>query len=188
MQTNDIKNYRQVVTLKDGANILLRPAQPEDSQRLIGLYQNASTEDIRYLRGDVKDPAVVQSWLEDLDYNRVIPLLAMVQDRVVGNATLHFRTGPERHIGELRIFLTKDLRRRGLGTRMLQTLIELARKQNLYLLIAKVVANQSKVIKAFQKLGFEHRCTFEDYFILPDGELLDLVFLTLYLREDIDEF
>ena len=188
MQISDIKNYRQIITLKDGANILLRPALPEDAECLLELYQSASVDDTRYLRENVKDPGIVQSWLQDLDYHEVIPLLAMVQERVVGNATLHFRSGPERHIGELRIFLAKDLRRRGLGTKMLKTLLELARKQNLYLLIAKVVANQSKVIKAFHKLGFEHRCTFEDYFILPDGELLDLVFLTLYLREDIDEF
>ena len=188
MQIGDIKNYRQVVTLKDGVNILLRPAVPEDEERLLAMYRDANSEDTRYMRDNVKDPSTVHDWLENLDYRTALPLLALVQERVVGHAILHIRTGPERHIGELRVFLAKDLRRRGLGTKMLQTLIDLARKQDLYILTAKVVANQIKVIKAFQKLGFGLRCTFEDYFMLPDGELLDMVVLTLYLREDIDEF
>ena len=188
MLTSEIKTYRQIVTLKDGANILLRPATPEDGDKLLELYAHASGEDTRYLRENVKDPQIVKSWCEDLDYSQTLPLLAIVQERVVGHATLHSRSGPERHIGEVRIFLAKDFRRRGLGTKMVQTLVDLARKQNLYLLVAKVVANQVKVIKAFQKLGFELRCNFENYFMLPDGDLLDLVVLIFYLRQDIDEF
>ena len=188
MLPSEIKTYRQVVTLRDGVNILLRPLARDDASKLLELYANANTEGTHYLRENVKDPRVVQGWCEDLDYRQALPLIALVQDRIVGQATLHFRSGPERHIGEVRIFLAKDFRRRGLGTKMIQTLIELARKQNLYLVIAKVVANQIKVIKAFQKLGFDKRCTFEDYFMLPDGELLDMVVLMVYLRTDIDEF
>ncbi|MGW8251603.1 MAG: N-acetyltransferase family protein, partial [Anaerolineales bacterium] len=101
---------------------------------------------------------------------------------------LHFRRGPERHIGEVRIFMAKDFRRRGLGTRMLNTLIDLAHRQNLEILLAEVVADQSKVIKAFQNLGFVLRCTFEDYFMLPDGDTRDVAMLFLRLRRKTDVF
>jgi len=188
MLVSDIKTYRQIFTLKDGVKGLLRSATIDDAEILSSLYENISADDKRFLRENVGDPKVIQGWCEDQDYRQTLPLLALVQDRVVGQATLFIRHGPERHIGEIRIFLAKDFRRRGLGSKMLGTLIDLARKKNLYLLAAKVVANQTKVIKAFQKLGFELRCTLEDYFMLPDGEMLDLVILLLYLRDDIDEF
>jgi L-amino acid N-acyltransferase YncA len=188
MQPNEVKNYRQIVTLKDGVNVLLRPLTPNDAQKLLDLYEPASPEDVRYLYDDVKNPAVVQGWCENLEYSQSLPLLALVQDRVVGQATLLFGSGPERHVGELRIFLAKDFRKRGLGTKTLQTLIDLARRQNLYLLVAKVVANQIKVIKAFQNLDFKLQCTSEDYFMLPDGELLDLVTLILYLQPQTNDF
>ena len=188
MEQNEIKIFRQIVTLRDGVNVLLRTLAPEDAQKLADLYAPATEEDMRYLQDDVKDPKVVQMWCEDLNYDNSLPLIALVQDRIVGQATLHYRKGPERHIAEVRIFLSKDFRKRGLGTKMLQTLIELARKQNLYLIVAKVVANQIKVVKAFQNLGFANLCTFEDYFMLPDGDVLDVVFLVLYLRPKVDEF
>lgn len=188
MYPEQIKNFREMLTLKDGVSVLIRPATPDDEQRLVDLFAPVSDADFRYLRDNVRDRAVIESWFESLDYSRVLPLLALFKDRVVGQATLHFRHGPERHIGEVRIFLAKDFRQRGLGTRMLNTLIDLARRKDLDLLLAEVVADQSRVIKAFQKLGFELRCTFEDYFMLPDGDTRDVAMLFLRLKRKTDVF
>ena len=188
MLPDQIKNFRDVVTLKDGVNVLLRPMTADDQPKLVDLFAPISEEDARYLRDDVKDAAVIQSWCDDLDYAHVLPLLALVKDRLVGEATLHFRTGPKRHLGEVRIFLAKDFRRRGLGSKMLNKLIDLARKQDLYTLVAEIVADQSKVIRAFQNLGFELRCVYADYFMLPDGDTRDVAILMYTLRPDIDEF
>jgi L-amino acid N-acyltransferase YncA len=188
MLPEQIKNYRDIVTLKDGVNVLLRPMTPEDEKSLVELFTPISEEDLRYLRDNVKDPAVINGWCENLDYTQVLPLLALVKDRVVGEATLHFRSGPKRHLGEVRIFLSKDFRRRGLGTKMLNKLIELARKQDLHTLIAEIVADQSKVIKAFQNIGFGLRCTYDDYFMLPDGDTRDVSILMYCLRPTVDEF
>jgi RimJ/RimL family protein N-acetyltransferase len=112
----------------------------------------------------------------------------MVGERLVGNATLHFHHGPARHRAEVRIFLSKEVRRRGLGTRLLQALIDLAKRRNLYLLEAEILADQTNVIKAFKKLGFEQQCNLDDYFMLPDGEFRDVAHLILELRETGGEF
>jgi len=183
-----IENYRNVVTLKDGVRVLLRPMTAVDEQQLVNLFAPISNEDLRYLRDNVRDPAVVQGWCQTIDYSRVLPLVALVNERIVGEATLHFRHGPKRHVGELRIFMAKDFRRRGLGSKMLETLIELARKQDLHILAAEIVADQSKVIKAFKNLGFELCVVCEDYFMLPDGDTRDVAMLMMPLRPSIDEF
>jgi RimJ/RimL family protein N-acetyltransferase len=188
MLTNQIVAYRAIYTLKDGCNVLLRPMTQDDEQSLVELFSSASNEDVRYLRDDVKNEQLVRSWCENLDYVKVLPLLALVKERVVGQATLHFHKGPERHVGSVRIFLAKDFRRRGLGTKVINTLTELARKQDLHILVAEVVADQSKVIKAFQQLGFELRCTFDDYFMLPDGDTRDVAILMKSLISRADEF
>jgi len=188
MLPEQLKKFRDIVTLKDGVSVLLRPMTPEDEEHLLELFSPVSEEDLRYLRDNVKDPQVVRSWCQNLDYSRVLPLLALVKDRVVGQASLHFRSGPKRHLGEVRIFLARDFRRRGLGSRMLSTLIELARRQGLHTLVAEIVADQSKVIKAFQNLCFVLRCTFEDYFMLPDGDTRDVAILIYCLRPKLDEF
>jgi L-amino acid N-acyltransferase YncA len=188
MLPEQIKNYREIITLRDGANVLLRPMTAEDEKGLIDMFAPVSDDDLRYLRDNVRDPAVIQGWCRKMDYARVLPLLAIVKDRVVGQITLHFRKGPRRHIGEVRIYLTVDFRQRGLGTKMLKTVIELARKQSLHILVAEIVTEQPQVIKAFQNLGFILRCTFEDFFMFPDGDLRDSVILTLPLKPKSYEF
>jgi len=37
-------------------------------------------------------------------------------------------------------------------------------------------------------MGFTQICLFEDYFMLPDGELRDVVYLALRLQKVEDEF
>ena len=180
--------FRQVVTLRDGARVLLRPLTADDRQALLDLFLPVSMEDRRFMRHNVNDPAVIQGWIDALDYDKVFPLVAVVGDRIVGDATLHFFEGPSRHRAEIRIFMAKDFRRRGLGTKLLQALIELAKRRSLYLLEVQSVSDQVNDVKSFQKVGFEARCSFEDYFMLPDGELRDTVHLILRLRAVEDEF
>jgi L-amino acid N-acyltransferase YncA len=188
MLPKQIINYRNLVVLKDGSKVLLRALTPDDNENLTKMFSQASNGDVRFLRDDVKDPAVIESWCEGVDYSRVLPIVAVVQNHVVGLASLHFGSGPERHIGGIRIYLAREYRRRGLGTKMVLALIDLARKHGLFLLEAEVVASQNKVIKAFQNMGFQLCCTFEDYFMLPDGGTQDVARLILNLNPKSDEF
>jgi len=176
--------YRQVVTLRDGTRVLLRPLTHEDRQSLIDLFAPISAEEKRYFRTNVNDPEIVGGWVDALDYEKVLPVIAVFGNRIVGDATLHFRHGPAHHIAELRIFLSKDFRHRGLGGRMLQAMIDLAKRRNLLFIEAEVVSEQAHIIKAFQSVGFISKCVFEDYFMLPDGELLNLAHLVLRLRNE----
>jgi acetyltransferase len=180
--------YRQIVTLSDGGRVLLRPLTADDRQGLIDLFTPQPDEETRYLRHNVRDEDLINAWIDTLDYESVFPLVAAVNERILGNATLHFNEGPGRHRAEVRIFLTNEIRRRGVGTRMIQGLIEIARRRNIYLLEAQIVADQTPVIKAFKNLGFEQQCVLEDYFMLPDGDLRDVAHLVLRLRASRGEF
>lgn len=188
MLPDQIKNYREMVTLKDGTYVLLRPMTGEDAQRLKEFYSAVGDDDLRYFRHYVKDPAVIEDWCRHLDYDKALPVLALAKDRVVGSASLHFFEGPKRHVGEIRLFLAKDYRKRGLGTKMIRSLIDLGRKQGLCILIAEVVADMGRVVKAFEQLGFKQQVTLRDYFQFPDGEYSDVVLMVMSLRPQMDEF
>jgi RimJ/RimL family protein N-acetyltransferase len=107
---------------------------------------------------------------------------------MVGSASLHSFEGPKRHVGELRLFLAKDYRGRGLGTKMIRGLLEIARKEGLCLLQVEVIADQPKVIKAFESLGFKCQARLDEYFLFPDGDPHDVVLMTMSLRPKTDEF
>lgn len=180
--------YRQVFTLKDGARILIRPLTRDDRQALIDLFGPISLDDVRYMRHDVRDNQVISGWVEGLDYTKVFPLVAVFGSRIVGLASLHLNQGPARHRAEVRVFLPKDFRHRGVGSRLLQGLVELAKRHNLYMIEAQIPSDQTPIIRSFQNLGFEPKTTFDDYFMLPDGDLRDVTHLILRLRASDDQF
>jgi len=188
MVTKEDLIFRQVTTLRDGIRILLRPLTADDRAALMDLYLPVPPEEAQYLRHKITEPEVITAWTDNIDYENVFPLVAVIGDRIVGNATLHHNMGPARHRAEVRIFLAKDFRRRGLGSRLMYALIEIAKKRGLHMLEAQIVSNQVDVIKAFQKIGFETAMILEDYFILPDGELRDVNFMILRLRAPENDY
>ncbi len=188
MLPEQIKNFREMITLKDGAYILLRALLQVDKAPLSEFYNAVTEDDLRYFRHYVKNGNMIEEWCDHLDYSQVLPIVALAKDRVVGSASLHFFSGPKRHIGEVRLFLSKDFRKRGLGMKMIRALIDLARKQGLSILVAEVIADMSKVVKAFEQLGFKSQACLDDFFMFPDGDVCDVILMTMPLRPKVDEF
>lgn len=188
MVTKDDIVFRQLLTLSDGGRVLLRPLTAEDKGQLIELFQQVSPEDLRYMRHNVTDKELISNWVDNLDYDQVLPIVAVINERLVGSATLHFFEGPSRHRAEVRIYLAKEVRRRGVGSRMIQALVDIAKRRNIYMIEARIINEQATVIRAFQNLGFVRKCILDNYFILPDGELRDVAHLILRLRDSSEEF
>jgi len=185
---DQLVRYRKVKTLADGSRLLLRPLQKEDKQALADLFRRASREDLEWFRSDAADPKVVETWVDHLDYRRVFPLVAFVGDQLVGDATLHFGEHYHSHMAWVRIFLDQAYRRRGIGTLMVQSLIEIARRVGLQQLYGEIVTPQQQLIKGFLDLGFRVEVTLRDYFITSTGETLDMAILVLRLIDNSGEF
>lgn len=181
--------YRKVKTLADGSRVLLRPLTKNDGKALLDLFSRASQDDLEYFRDDASDPAVIENWIDHLDLRRVYPLVATVDDKIVGDATLHFGKRYHRHLAWVRIFLDRSYRRRGIGTLLLSSLIEIARHVGLQQLTTEVVNTQHNLIKALQDLGFQHEVTLRDYFIASSSEdTMDMSMMVLRLVERSGEF
>ncbi len=177
-----VKVYRKFVNTSNRLRVLLRPMAANDQDAVSKMFcQQASDQDVRFLKDDIRDPELIPTWFANLDYERVVPLLALHGDCLVGDATLHRRSGSERHIGELRIFLAKEFRGVGLGMQLLKELIEIGREMGLHMLVAEVVSAELAVVKAFRKLGFVRHAEFDDYFMDVDDVLHDVSFMVLPL-------
>lgn len=171
--------YRKFVTLKNGKRVMFRFLNEQDRDNLIRLFQEAPEEDTRFLKQDVKDVKLVNYWVDHINYRKVLPLVAvdLEDNRIVADATLHRGKHSAKHIGEIRIFVSRPFRNLGLGSLMLEELINLARKEGLQWLKAEIIADHKKVIKAFREKGFEHRATLDDYFLRKDGMTHDVVLM-----------
>lgn len=171
--------YRKFITLSNGKRVMFRFLTDKDREGLIQLFQEAPDEDTRFLKQDVKDLKLVNAWVDHIDYRKILPLVAvdMADNRLIADATLHRGKHAAKHIGEVRVFVSRLFRNLGLGSLMLEELISLALKDNLQWLKAEVLADHKKVIKAFRSKGFEIRATLDDYFIRKDGVTHDVVLM-----------
>ncbi len=179
---DQLVNYRHLVTLPDGLRVLVRPLVPKDRDALVALFTNLGAAETQFFRSKITNPEVVAGWAEKPDYTKVFPLVAVVGDRIVGNSTLHLGTGYTRHVAEIRIFLAREFRRRGLGSALIKGQLEIAHKLGLHQVVAEVVENTPQVIHAFERLGFERQFVWKDQFMTSDGETLDMIVLVNFLR------
>jgi len=183
--------YRKFVTLRNGKRVMFRFLNEQDRESLIQLFQEAPEEDTRFLKQDVKDLKMVNYWIDHINYRKVLPLAAvdLEDNRLIADATLHRGKHAAKHLGEVRIFVSRPYRNLGLGSMMLEELIHLAFQENLLLLKAEVLADHKKVIKAFRAKGFEIKATLEDYFIRKDGVTHDVVLMMRHvMKKDEAEF
>jgi ribosomal protein S18 acetylase RimI-like enzyme len=178
-----LAGYPKQVTLQTGATVTIRPMVKEDAGKLYEFLSRVPREDRLFLRDDVSDRSVIDTWAEELDYDTVLPLVAEVGGRIVGDATLHRRKfGWTSHVGKLRVVIDKEYRGNGLGTAMVEELVAIAKDAGLEQLVAELMANQRAAIAAFRRLGFEKEAVFYNYVKDQTGEERNLVVMIKNLQ------
>lgn len=148
--------------LKDGTIVTLRPMVKEDEEGLFDFFQKLPDELTLFIRHNVKDRAVIRDWAERLNYNRVLPLLALKDDDIIGDASLHrVSHGWKRHIGRVRVVVAPDYQRRGLATLMLNELVTLGHELGLEKLWAEIPLDSPGAIRACRNAGFVCKAVIE---------------------------
>jgi acetyltransferase len=174
--------FPQEAALRDGRRLMIRPFTEIDAPGLRGLFRRLPADVRRFAWDNIDDPAVVQRWAGNIDYGKVLPLLALHGRTVVADATLHRRDhGPLRKVGRLKWLLDPDYRGQGLGTTLVNTLIGIAREQGLRHLTTLLIADlEADAVATLTDLGFESM-SIPGYGTDPDGVQHDMVKLILEL-------
>lgn len=181
---NTLGNYRKVVTLPKGPQVMVRVLTSADRDGLVALFAGTTPEERNYFRDDVTHTQLVVSWTEHIDLQRVIPLVAEVNGRIVGQGTLHRGRGYTRHVAEVRLFVCHEFRGRGVGTVLIQGLVEAARLAGLHHVFILAVSSKTQEIRAFEGLGFRAEGALRDRFMDADGGTYDMLEMALPLKPE----
>lgn len=164
--------------LKDGTLVLLRSMVPEDEDALYRFFQALPDEHLLSLRHNVKDKEVIHEWSTHLNYDRVIPLLALVGREIVGDATLHrISHGWKRHIGSVRVVVSPDYQGRGLATLMINELVKLGHEMGLEKLWAEIPLDCLHAIRACRNAGFVCKAAIEGMVKDSQNRNLDILIM-----------
>ena len=175
-----LKDYPKEVILKDGTGVTLRPLKDGDENALFEMFRRLPADDLWFLNHDVSDPGLITDWINNLDPNRVISIVALLEGRIVGNAVLMMkRYGAKSHIGKVRISVDPGFRDRRLGTWMLLDLVNLSMAMGLQMLVMRLVQDRdASLINGVRKLGFIEEAVLKNYLMGGEGQAHDLVIMT----------
>ena len=177
------ERYPKPIKLEDGTRAIVRPLIPQDESALIQFFSSIPEEDILYLRDDVKDPQVIKKWCQNLDYEVILPLIAEIEGKIIGDATLHQeKRGWKSHIGTVRVVIHPQYRGKGLASNLVGEVVQIALDIGLVKLDAEFMAEQTRPIAVFEKLGFVNMAVLPQHVKDFKGESHDLLIMVYDLR------
>jgi acetyltransferase len=142
----------------DGTSVVLRPIRPEDAEMEREFVKNLS-ESSRYFRfmSSVREltPAMLSRFTQ-IDYDREMAFVAVCEQggREVEIGVARYVTNPDWQTCEFAIVVSDAWQGRGLGRRMLERLIEVARLRGLKSMVGHVLAGNPGMLALCARLGF----------------------------------
>jgi len=140
---------------KDGRSISIREANEEDGKQIESLVNSVASEKI-YIVSDHsrKDWDVA---IKEIKSRKSLIIVAQIDGRIVGMAHLaKGRFKKNRHVGFLGISILKGYRRMGIGTAMMEYMIDWTKQQEGLEKISLTVFSTNKIaIDLYSKFGFK---------------------------------
>jgi N-acetylglutamate synthase-like GNAT family acetyltransferase len=159
-----LDEYPKTVTLDGEFEFTLRPMTPQDGDRVYRFFVSLPETDRRYLRNDTVNRILIENWCRNLNYDKVLPILAEHRGVLIANGTLHRDIhGWSKHIGEIRMTIGSPYQQRGIGGILTEEITCLARGLGVERLMARVVMSRDYVINLFELNGFKQIATLKNF-------------------------
>lgn len=171
-------------TAKDGRKFTLRTVKWEDLTDLLDFINSLVEEGADVIRTVKVLRDEEAEWLGKLlariEKGEVIDRVAEMNGKVVAHAEVGRRTGLMSHVGELGIAIKQGYRGIGIGTILMQTLINESRSAGLKVLVLDVFGTNNTAKALYTKMGFKDAGKIPRA-VYKNGKYVDLIRMTLEL-------
>jgi GNAT superfamily N-acetyltransferase len=181
----ELNKFPKEIRLKDGSKCKLRPLRKDDEAKFHEFFLGVPAEERMFIKHRVTEPEVIRDWCQKIDLSRNLPILAAIDGKIIGDATLHQQQGGwKRHIGRVSVLVHPQFRGRGLARALVHEIVEIARNIGLDKVEAEFIGEQEAAIKMFAILGFSNLVRLEDYVLDMQAISHDYVLMGLELKTD----
>src|SRR5215475_10377994 len=150
--------------LRDGRVLIIREAGPEDARDLLDYVERVSGES-DFLAFGPGEFELTQAEEEDFlrkcrDSEHELYIIGLVDETIVGGLAFSAGRRPRvRHSGELSMSVRKDYWGLGVGSSMLDALLDWARKNRILKINLRVRTDNHRAIRLYERKGFVHEGT-----------------------------
>ena len=148
--------------LVDGARLQLRPIRPDDEARLVDLFHRLSPRTVyqRFFRAYDELPAHWYRHLATVDYRTRLALVA--EDQPTGasrlRAVARYEPGEAPGTTEIAVVVEDGWQHRGLGSLLLEALLDAAEARGLHRFTADVLVDNRPMLRVLSRLAdIRHR-------------------------------
>lgn len=144
----------------DNRPLVLRPIRPEDEPAHRELFIKLRPDDIRFrFFGMLREPVHSElARLTQIDYEREMAIIAVRKNEQGESETLgvaRIATDPDNITAEFAIVVRSDLKGKGLGSILLEKLINYCRERGTAQIIGHVLPDNARMLALAKKHGFE---------------------------------
>jgi acetyltransferase len=179
-----IRSYpTQYVTpwaMKDGTAVILRPIRPEDEPLLVRFHEKLSERSVRYryfseLKLDQRTAHERLTRVAFNDYDREMAIVVEHRDDQSGEPEIlgvaRLSKTPGRAEAEFAILLSDQWQNRGLGSRLLRLLLQIARDERLARVTANILPDNLEMQRVCEKLGFRLERSLDEPLVIATIDL-----------------
>jgi acetyltransferase len=152
--------------MTDGTDITIRPMRPEDALLVRQFVHNLSDESkyFRYMNSVQELTEEMLARLTQLDYSRELALVAVVEElgKEIGLGVSRYAINPDGKTCEFALVIADNIAGRGLGQKLMVTLMDAARSNGLSVIEGEVLNNNHKMLKLMNRLGFVLKSSEDD--------------------------
>jgi len=171
-------------TLRDKKKVEIKNLKSEDMGKLMKFFRSIPKQDRKYLRIDVTDKKIVEQRFREIKKGDIFRIVALADDKIISYGSLQiFSEDWRQNHGEIRIIVSREFQRKGLGTIVIRELYFLATKHKVEKIIAKIMRPQIGPRKVFRKLGFREEILIPDYVMDQEHKTQDLVIMTCNMKD-----
>jgi L-amino acid N-acyltransferase YncA len=173
------ESKHEQVTLRDGKQVVIQPLKADRGPALLEFFRSMPESDRLYLRDDVTKPEWLERLVRRVQSGEVFPLIAEAGGTIIGEATL-YRTlhGWTTHVGEVRVTVAPEHRRKGLGHALSREMVRLATSKGLEKLVIQVMESQVAARRLFGHLGFLQEAVLRSHVKDIRGHKRDLLIMS----------
>ncbi len=158
--------YVSTAALRDGRPVLVRPIRPEDEPLMVDFHATLSDRSVYYryfaalsLRQRTSHARLARMCF--VDYDREIALLAVLDDPASGQPVVagvaRLCRLPGRAEAEFAVVVSDPWQHQGIGTKLLQQLVEVGRAEGLKRIAGQVLAENGAMLRTCERVGFRLR-------------------------------
>ena len=159
--------YEQVWPIRGGGEYTVRPIHPDDASMLQEMMQHLSAESryFRFVSSIVELPPAMLARFTLIDYDREMALVAVFKERQAGPdgkiiekerivGVSRYITNPDQSSCEFALVVADDFNGKGLGSRLMLCIMEVAREKGLAEIEGLVLSQNAAMLRLMKSLGF----------------------------------